>query len=99
MTAAFAAIETRANAAVMRKLANATATVGATDFPVIFDNAFQQTDVMVGATVPTATFLDANAAGIVSGQTQLTIKGVTYTAIDLQPDGLGFTVLVLQRAP
>lgn len=98
MTAAFAALEARANAAVMRRLANATATVSGVDHPVIFDNAFQQTDVQVGASVPTATFLDADAAGIVSNTTQLTIKGQAYLAVDRQPDGLGFTVVVLQEA-
>lgn len=98
MTAAFAAIEARANAAVMAKLANATATVGAgTPFPVIFDNGYQQTDVQVSATVPTATALDADAAGLVSNSSQPVIRGVTYLVVDKQPDGTGFTLLVLQE--
>lgn len=99
MTAAFAAIEARANAAVMAKLSNALATVGVTDVPVIFDNGFQQTEVQVSATVPTATMLDAAAAGLTSNTSQLTIKGVTYLVVDKQPDGSGFTLLVLQEQP
>lgn len=98
----FAALEQRANAAVMRRLSNARAKpVGEfTDFPVIFDIASLQTPAGVSAAQPLATALDSDVASfrINADGAQLEIKEVTYTVQDLQPDGTGFTVIVLEVA-
>jgi hypothetical protein len=94
----FAALETRANAAVMRRLANARARrVGdATDFAVIFDRRFVEVAGDVGATYPVATAQDSDLTGFASNETQVEIGAVTYTVRDIQPDGTGMSVLVLE---
>lgn len=96
----FADLEDRVNAATMRKLSNARALqVGASeDFPVIFDRQWGETGTGASVQRPVATALDADVAAFEAHSTQVTIRSVTYTVTDLQPDGAGFTELVLQEA-
>jgi hypothetical protein len=96
----FASLEERTNAAVMRRLSNARASIvgGSGDFPVIFERASVDTQTGASANLPLADALDIDVAGFVPHQTQLVIRGATYTVLDLQPDGTGMTKLVLEDA-
>ncbi|HEY8359339.1 MAG TPA: hypothetical protein VIL30_17960 [Ramlibacter sp.] len=94
----FATLEQRTNAVVMRRLSNARARrVGdSADFPVIFERAHAEL-AGVSTTVPTATAADSDLAGFVAQTTQVEIVGaLTYTVIDMRPDGTGLTLLVLE---
>jgi hypothetical protein len=96
----FADLETRTNAAVMRRLSNARALrVGASeDFPVIFDRATLESPMGVTATAPVATALDTDLTGFASNSTQVVIGSTTFTVRDIQPDGTGMSLLVLEAA-
>lgn len=95
----FTDLEQRVNATAMKRLSNARALrVGdVSDFPVIFEQTFFQAQD-VSASAPVATASDADVVGFATNTTQLTIRGVTYTLRDMQPDGAGFTALVLEKA-
>jgi hypothetical protein len=95
----FADLEQRVNASAMQRLSNARALrVGAvSDFPVIFEQAYLEAQG-VGASAPVATALDADVVGFATNSTQLTIRGATFTVRELQPDGSGFTAMVLEKA-
>jgi hypothetical protein len=100
----FADLEARANAAVMRRLANARALrVGRVeDFAVIFDIGSLETDTGATASSPLATALDSDVDGFEAHSTQVKVTKngttTTYTVRDLRPDGAGFTVMVLESA-
>lgn len=96
----FADLEQRVNAAAMRRLSNARAQrVGdSEDFPVIFDRAFVEVALGAGAYRPTASAQDSDIAGFASDETQLVINGSTYVVRDLQPDGTGWTLMILEAA-
>lgn len=97
----FASLEDRANAAVIKRLSNARALkVGAAqDFPIIFDRAFVDTGAGVGGTMPMFDALSTDLAGVVPHATQVVIDGgTTYKVLDLQPDGTGFTKVLLEVA-
>jgi len=78
-----------------------TATVGAFSVIGIFDDAYQAINQATGEVTTTAPqFLcrsaDVTTASIASN-TSLVIGGVTYKAIDLQPDGTGMTTILLSK--
>lgn len=94
--------EQRLNASAMR-MANASARLvgGFDDFPVIFDRSFVQTDTGASAARPLATALDAAVVSVQAHSTRIEVSGApagngTYLVLDLQPDGTGLTVLVLE---
>jgi len=72
-------------------------TVGANSFTAIFENAYVEIGDIAG-TFPTALVLDTDisAYSIVRG-TALTIASVSYKVRIPQPDGTGFTLLVLEK--
>lgn len=84
----------------MRRLSNARAKpVGEfTDFPVIFEFGSLTTPTGATVTSPVATALDTDVANfrVQANDSELQIRDVTYTVRDLQPDGAGFTLLVLE---
>jgi hypothetical protein len=95
----FADLEQRSNAAVMRRLSNARAAMigGSGDFPVIFDRAhIEAQGVSASAPVVTALDSDITAQGVVSNVSQLAVRGHTYTVRDIQPDGTGMSLLILE---
>lgn len=97
----FADLEVRADAAVMRRLANARALVvgAAEDFPVIFDSDVVETAPGVTATMRTFDALNSDLAGVVPHETQLVINsGQTYTVRDQQPLSAGMSRVVLEKA-
>jgi hypothetical protein len=93
----FADLEQRVNAAVMRRLANASATLDGEAVTGIFDNAYRLQDVgeMVGATAPAFTLADADVPSDVVG-CELVYGATTYTVVEPMPDGTGLTVLRLR---
>jgi hypothetical protein len=107
----FAALETRVNAAVVGRLANATATivepsdvVGET-FTGIFDAAYQVIDQATGIpssapvlTAQVSDFPDSVVDALEEGDTvSFNIAGVTYAVVEPQPDGTGMTTLRLRK--
>lgn len=99
----FATLEQRTNAAVMRRLANARGYVqgaqGGDGIPLIFDQAtLAAMGGEITAAAPRATAWSADCADFQSDRTRLTINGASYILRDLQPDGTGFTLLILETA-
>jgi hypothetical protein len=98
MAAPFAALEARVAAAAVRHVANATATVGASEFGVVFDAAYTAVvDGMVASAGPQALCLAADTAGLVHGSA-IAIGAVGYTVAEIQPDGVGMVLLQLRKA-
>lgn len=99
-TAPFAALESRLNSAVQRRLANATAVFqGGVPFGVLFDRA--PADPFGGGTVDGAShmcgFGVAQTPGISEGS-ELQINDVAYVvASGVQPDASGWVSLGLYR--
>lgn len=96
----FADLEERTNAAVMRRLSNATATPSAGGaIPVIFDKAsIEALGGEITTDAPVAMAYTADVAAYVSNVTTLTIRGASYMLRDKKPDGTGFTLLILEDA-
>lgn len=99
MTAApFAALESRLNSAVQRRLANATAVYnGGTPFGVLFDRAAADPfgNGAVDAAACTVAFDIARAPGLVEGG-ELVIDGEPYiVASGVQPDAGGWVSLAV----
>lgn len=96
----FDALETRVNAASMKRLANARAYAVLGDFPVIFDKA---SAVAIDGTIDTdrpqfqALDSDIAAHGIAHG-TPVTVRDVAYLARNPRPDGTGMTLVLLEAA-
>lgn len=99
MPASFAALETRVNAAVLARLANARVLLGGVDVDVIFENPSATAGGGLGmaSTAPTVKLLTASVPANPVGQT-FDVAGVTWEIADHDPDGTGWSVLVLERA-
>ena len=96
MTAPFAALETRVNAAVIAHLANATADFGA---GVTVDGVFQreyQESLGVAGNKPVFTALEADLPSITPGTTACSINSTSYVVAESHPDGTGNALLVLE---
>ncbi|MCC2673294.1 MAG: hypothetical protein K0R58_241, partial [Ramlibacter sp.] len=52
----------------------------------------------ISGTQPAALAVSVDVSSYVSGSTTLTIAGTTYRVIDIEPDGTGLTLLVLEVA-
>lgn len=75
-----------------------TATVGGSSFPVIFDSAYQVAiDGVVESAGPACHARTSQVSAVVQG-TAITINAVSYKVREVQPDGTGVTVLLLERA-
>lgn len=101
MTAAapFAAMESRLNSAIMKRLSNAVATLpGGAQVAVIFDNGYAQSlGGMVESSMPSCQIASTDAAALVQGSA-ITINTVAYQVKEVHQDGTGITTLVLERA-
>lgn len=76
---------------------NATLSGGGT-VPVIFDAAYQGAlGGFAESTGPQCTAKSADVATAVQGST-LVIAGITYKVTELQPNGTGITILMLELA-
>lgn len=107
----FAAAETRANASVIGRLANATAqVVGGGTLAIIFDSAYTAGLAgQIGGTLPQMLASDADvAANDVAADVQLTVRKtdaagkilseIDYVVREVQPDGTGLSVITMERA-
>ena len=73
-----------------------TAMVGASSFPVIFDNGYQSAlGGMVESTGPVCQAQSADVSTVVQGTT-ITISAVVYTVTGVESDGTGITTLRLR---
>lgn len=100
LTAPFAAFERQTDEAVMRHLANTTASVDGRDpVLVIFDDP--HTTVLGGlmeASAPELRALTTQLGAVAHGATVVVQGRGTYTVAEHRPDGAGMTVLLLERA-
>lgn len=108
MSAPFAALEARANAAICKQLANASATVGGVTLDALFDNGYANTllGTMGGRGVsfagmagskPTLTLPTASVPANPVGQAAV-VNSVNYLVAAHEPDGTGISVLLLEIA-
>ncbi len=95
MEAPFAQIERMVDAGVLGHLANAIATVGGRDVPVIFDDpASHLFDGQVDARAPECSGAMADLGGVGRGDT-IFVRGAAYEVMRTDPDGVGFVRLTL----
>ena len=100
MTAPFAALQTRLNAAVLARLANAYATLGGASVAGIYDSPYaRQTagEYGMASTQPTLTVSSADAGSTPAGLA-VVVNSLAYTVTHAEPDGSGLTRLYLERA-
>lgn len=99
VSAPFARLEQRLNAAVVGRLSNAVATLNGVEVAGIFDNAYHAGDIGIGmaSTQPAFTTLAANVVGEAVGQL-LVINGTSYYVAAHEPDGTGMSLLLLEVA-
>lgn len=98
MAAPFAALETKVNDAVMRRLANATAIINGVDVDGIFSKEYAEFSGVIGGSNPTFQCKSADVAAVTNG-TALTINSINYKVAGApQPDGSGLTLLQLKEA-
>ena len=67
----------------------------------IFDNEYQaaqfaEAKAEIESSGPRVTCREADVAGVAHGDT-LSIRGVTYSAAEVHPDGMGLVVLILSK--
>ncbi|RQW89949.1 MAG: hypothetical protein EHM79_02260 [Geobacter sp.] len=93
---------------LMDEFANATATIGTTPIPVLFDAPYQGVNpqtLEIESYAPAATLQSATVAAHEIGHgTEIGISGTPvgefdgdYTVIGVQPDGQGLVKLLLER--
>ena len=96
----FAAIEARANAAILRGLANADVTIGGQAAAGVFDNAYQTGGAgQWGIATPQPRITLATAQGPANPVGQAcAVAGGSYVVAAHEPDGTGISVLTLEAA-
>lgn len=98
----FEAIEARANAALMNKLANATAVIGGRELRVIFDSPFKVAPVGyagMAASTPQITMFTADVPANFIGSV-IAVDDVEWAVADREPDGAkvaGWTTVPLEK--
>jgi len=96
MTAPFAAIEARINAAVVTHLANATADFGGgVVVDGIYDADYGDPLGLVAGATKVLMIQSASVPGAAVGQS-VTIGGTSYSIASVEPDGTGITRLRLK---
>ena len=73
------------------------AIIGAVTVKVVFDNSYLAVSPVTGevdSTAPKCQIRTADATGVIQG-TAISIGGVSYTVVDVQPGGQGLTELIL----
>lgn len=91
----FAALQARVNSAVIAKLTDA-ATVAGNAVNGMFNNGFAESFSLAGAQ-PSLTCLSTDVATAVRG-TAVVFNSINYTVAGApQPDGVGFTKLMLEK--
>ncbi len=100
MTTPFAAIEARANQAIIKHMANVVATVDGVSVPAIFTNAYDTASVGangIASTQPMLTLPTTDAPASPIGK-PVVINATSYTIAAHQPDGTGLSHLLLEHA-
>ena len=98
----FNLLEARVNQAVMKKLANAFASFGGIDVPVIFDAEYKQGNVGpigMGAADPQMVISSADVPPEFVG-TDITVNGQPWRVAARHPDGqfeAGLTLILLEK--
>jgi hypothetical protein len=94
----FADLEARVNTSAMQRVANAIATPLIGDpVSVIFDRAhIEVVGGLASASAPLAQAFTADIEAWVPHETQLAINGLDYILRDAQPDGTGWSLLILE---
>ncbi len=97
MPAPFAALETRLNSAVLRRLANAEGTLAGVPVSGIFRSPYQVDELTGGVvgSVPEFELASSAVPPAVVGQ-PLVIGAVTWKVVESMPDGTGLTTLRLR---
>jgi hypothetical protein len=96
----FATLEAKANAALLRHLANAQATVAGVAVVGMFEDAYalgQAGPFGIATTQPRLTLATTAVPANPVGQACVVGSG-TYTVAEHQPDGTGISVLLLEVA-
>ena len=97
---AFAVAEARANAAVLRRLANASFDIGGQQHPCIFDNGHALGSVGpigIATNQPRLTCATAALPADPVGAA-VVVGAASYTVAEHQPDGTGISLLLLEVA-
>ena len=99
MSTPFAALEQRLNSAVLQRTCNATVDFGAGELPAIFDDAAAVGNVGIGMVTsqPSLQMLTASVPANPVEQT-VTVRGNTYVVAMHEPDGSGWSRLLLESA-
>ena len=94
----FADLEDEVNLACISGLANATASLsGGVAVNGIFGNEYgEEVAGLAGGFFPVFQFRNADAPGVVVGDS-ITINGTAYAVAGVEPDGTGWTALILRR--
>ena len=97
MAAPFAKLEVRLNQAVISHLANVTADFGnGLLVDGVFDNRYVESLGVVAGTQPVLLCQAADIPNIVRNS-MVTVQGTAYNVADIQPDGVGMKLLVLEK--
>lgn len=96
MSAPFAAIEARVNAVTHAKLANVTATINYMPVDGIFDEHYAVAFNVSEGTRPVLQCIASAVYGDMKGA-PAEVNGVEYTVVEVQPDGTGMVLLVLEK--
>lgn len=71
-------------------------TIGGVSVAAIYDNQYISA-LDVSGTQPTLTFRTADVPAVVVGS-PVVVRAINFTVAELQPDGTGITVALLQRS-
>ena len=80
----------------LAKLANVTATIGVVDVDAIFDAAYASAFDLSMGTKPVLRYAASDVLNVVPG-TPVAVGGLYYTVAEVQPDGTGLVLLVLEK--
>jgi len=99
-TATFSNLEQRVNSAAALRLCNAVASFGGDDIPVIFDDGMALGGVGIGMATSQPTIqLLTTAVPANPDRAPVTVKGASYVVGMHEPDGSGWSRLLLEVAP
>ncbi len=110
MATAFAQHESRINATIIARLANALAIINGAEVPGILRGPYQAAlggfaestaPTFLCSTADVEPFFPYSSLPRVTGAsqgTQISINGIAYSVTEIHPDGTGLTALILEKA-
>lgn len=97
MAAPFAALQSRINSAVIKRLSDVDALLAGLPVQGLFDAEYMQLDLASGIESSSPAFTLASASvSANAGGASLVVNGKTYKVVESKPDGTGMTVLRLR---